>query len=183
MKIFNKGFGTRDMVLVSMFIALTIVLERSLSIQTPIVRIGFAFIPIASMAMLYGPVVGGVGAAIADFIGINLFPVGGGFFPGFTLTAFLTGVVYGIFLHNRKKSFINISIAVVIVTFLLNLGLDTFWLYMTMNMGVASLIPSRAIKALVMTPVQIATISLIWNQIFCRLPFSIKSSLSINCER
>ncbi|WP_040213508.1 folate family ECF transporter S component [Clostridium polynesiense] len=183
MKNLKKRFGTRDLVVISMLIGLIIIFERFLSIQTPIVRIGFAFIPIALTSILFGPILGGIAAAVADFIGILLFPTGGGFFPGFTLTAFLTGAVYGVFLHNKRKSFLNVSIAVVIVTFVLNLGLDTLWLYMIMDMGFVALLPKRIAKAIIMTPVQIFTIRILWNQVLCRLPGSIQHQLAFKCER
>ena len=182
MKIFNKTVSTRDLIIISMLMALTIVLERNFSIQTLGIRIGFGFVPVACTAMLYGPVISGVSYAVADFIGISLFPVAGGYFPGFTVTALLTGVVYGVFLYNKKKNFLNVGIAVTIVCLLLNLGLDTLWLYILLKDGVVAYIPGRITKALVMIPVQIIIIRFMWYQVFCRLPKSLKASLDLRCE-
>ena len=182
MKIFNKTVSTRDLIIISMLMALTIVLERNFSIQTLGIRIGFGFVPVACTAMLYGPVISGVSYALADFIGISLFPTGGGYFPGFTITALLTGVVYGVFLYNKKKNFLNVGIAVSIVCLLLNLGLDTLWLYILLKDGVVAYIPGRITKALVMIPVQIIIIRFMWYQVFCRLPHSLKASLNLTCE-
>ena len=183
MKIFNKSIGTRDLIIISMLMALTIVLERNFSIQTLGIRIGFGFVPVACTAMLYGPVISGVSYALADFIGISLFPTGGGYFPGFTITALLTGVIYGLFLYNKKKNFLNVTIAVSIICLLLNLGLDTLWLYILYNDGVVAFIPGRITKALVMIPVQFIIIRFMWYQVFCRLPLSLRTSLDLRCER
>jgi len=44
--------------IVGILVAMQIVLTRILSIQTPIVRIGFSFLPLALTAKLYGPLAG-----------------------------------------------------------------------------------------------------------------------------
>ena len=62
----NKN--VRRMVNIALLIALQIVLSRFLSINTPFIRIGFSFIPLAAIGMLYGPLWGAAGAVIADLI-------------------------------------------------------------------------------------------------------------------
>ena len=183
MKIFNKSIGTRDLIIISMLMALTIIMERNLSIQTLGIRIGFGFVPVACTAMLYGPVISAVSYALADFIGISLFPTGGGYFPGFTITALLTGAVYGVFLYNRKKSFFNVGIAASIVSIILNIGLNTLWLYILIKDGVIAYIPARIAENLAMIPVQFIIIRFMWYQVFCRLPHSLRASLDLRCER
>ena len=155
-----QKISTKKMVQISLLIALEIALTRFCSITTPIVRIGFGFIPVAITGMLYGPIWAGVAAATGDFLGAILFPTGA-FFPGFTLTAFLTGVTYGLFLHNEKRSWGRIALAVGIVSLLLNLGLDTLWLYMITGKGYLALLPTRIVKCLIMSPVQIVALHLL----------------------
>ncbi len=154
--------NTRKIIFLSLFIALQIVLTRFLSIQTPIVRIGFAFLPVAVCAMMFGPLWGGVTAAIADVVGMMLFPAGGAYFPGFTLTAFLSGAIYGIFLFEKPKTLVRISIPVIIVSLLVNLGLDTVWLWILTGKGFIALLPARAVKSLIMIPIQITMIRAVW---------------------
>lgn len=62
---------------VAALIAIEIVLSRFCSIATPIVKIGFGFVPVAVCAMLYGPVWAGAAGGLGDFIGAILFPIGG----------------------------------------------------------------------------------------------------------
>ena len=90
-------FTTRTLTLTALLTALEIVLSRFLSISAWNTKIGFAFVPVVIAALLLGPVWAGIAAALADFLGAVLFPVGP-YFPGFTLTAFLMGAVYGLFL-------------------------------------------------------------------------------------
>jgi len=140
-----KKPNVKRLVLTAMLIAIEIVLTRFLSIQTPILRISFGFLPITVIAILYGPVYAGIGAAIADLIGVMLFPTGA-FFPGFTLTAFLTGVTYGIFLYKRPKNLINICAAVLIVTMVLHLALDTWWVQLLTGKGTLLCFPRESLK-------------------------------------
>lgn len=79
----------------ALFAALAMVFGRFLSVNMWNMTIGFAFLPTLVCAMLFGPVWGGVCGASADLVGALLFPFGP-YFPGFTATAFLTGLLFGI---------------------------------------------------------------------------------------
>ena len=94
---FKIKWNTRTLVTLSILTALEIVLNRFLSINAWNTKIGFSFIPVAVAGMLFGPLGGAVVGALGDLVGAILFPIGA-YFPGFTLTAFLTGLVYGLFL-------------------------------------------------------------------------------------
>ncbi len=157
-------FDVKKLVQISLLIALQVILTRFCSIQTPIVRIGFGFVAVTVMAMMFGPLSAGIGNAIADIIGSILFP-SGAFFPGFTLTAFLSGVVYGVFLYNKPKTWLRIMGAVLTVCIGLNLLLNTFWLSIIMGKGYLALLPTRVISTLVTIPVHVFTIGIIWNKI------------------
>ena len=80
--------------LTSIFVAITVVLSRFMSINVWNMSIGFSFASVFICGMLLGPFWGGVCGALADFIGAILFPFGTYFF-GFTATAFLGGAVFG----------------------------------------------------------------------------------------
>lgn len=152
-----------------MFIALEVILTRFLSIQIPIVRIGFTFLPIAISAMMFGPLFSGIAAALADIAGMMLFPAGGAYFPGFTLTAFLSGVLYGIILHKKPVSLVRISLAVIAVTIVANLGLDTLWIWSITGQGILAILPARIIKLLIMAPIQVIMIQGMWRYVISRL--------------
>ncbi|MDR2168291.1 MAG: folate family ECF transporter S component [Clostridiales bacterium] len=141
---------------IGLLVALEIILTRYLSIQTPILRISFGFIPIALVAMKYGWLSAGLAAVMADLIGVWLGPFP--FFPGFTLTAFLAGCVYGIFLHKNPGKLLNIIIAAAIVTIVLNLGLDTIWLMIIQEVPFTQLFWVRIWRTAVMLPLQIVCI-------------------------
>ncbi|RDY23324.1 folate family ECF transporter S component [Romboutsia maritimum] len=170
----SKKFNSKTITELALLIALEVILSRFLSIHTPIVRIGFGFLPLAIMGILYGSWTAGIAAIFADLIGFILFPTGT-YFPGFTLTAFLTGFTYGILLYNKPKYTIRILISVLVVCLILNLVLDTLWLSILMGKGYIALLPTRIIKVLVMIPVQFISISLVWNKFLIR----VKSSFNL----
>lgn len=164
-----KKIKSKSLVLLSLFIALQIILTRFCSIQTPIVRIDLNFLAVSMCAILFGPLWGGIAAALADFIGVMLFPAAGAYFPGFTITTFFIGAVYGIFLYQHEISYKRIACAVVIISVFLSLGLDTLWLTMLTGKGFIALLPARLIKCVVMIPTQILLIRWFWQAIGHRL--------------
>ena len=97
---------------------------------------------------------------------LSLFPVGS-YFYGFTITAFLTGLVYGLLLYQKDKFVINSKFvikalaSILIVVILLNGVLNTIWVTMIVKDASAILIWPRIIKEAVMIPVQIITLSII----------------------
>ena len=165
----SKKNTTQRLIIMAFLIAISVVLTRFCSINTPILRIGFGFMPCAIMGIMYGPLWAGAGYAIADVLGMMIFP-NGAYFPGFTLTAFLTGVVYGLFYHNREITIKSSILPNLIVSFVLNLVLDTVWLMILMGQGFLVLLPTRIIKCVVMFAIQVVLIPLVWNKLMLRVP-------------
>lgn len=156
----NQG---KTLVRVAVLVALEIVLARFLSISTEHVRIGFGFVPLAVIAMLYGPLWAAAGAALADFLGAILFPIGP-YFPGFTLTAALTGLVFGLFLYRRSranKGWLSVVAAVVLNNLVISLFLNTFWISLVYGSPFAALLPLRIFQAVVMSVVQTVALLLL----------------------
>ena len=149
-----KKWNARMMVTLGVLIAVEIVLSRFLSINTWSFKIGFSFVPIVLAAMLYGPVGGGVTAALGDFLGAVLFPIGP-YFPGFTLTALLHGVVFGLFLY-RKRTLPRIIGAVAINQLVLSLFLNSLWISMLYGSPYQALLVSRSAQCVFLLAVQVA---------------------------
>lgn len=166
----RKNTSTKRLVVMAFLIALEIILTRFCSINTPILRIGFGFVPVAMMGIMYGPLWAAVGYAVGDILGMIIFP-SGAYFPGFTITAALTGLVFGFFLHGKEKiTWKNVLPASLIVILVLNLCLDTFWLSIMFEDAFIALIPTRIFKCAVMLPIHLILIPLIWNRIFTKIP-------------
>ena len=164
----DNKFDVKKLIQISLLIAIEVILTRFCSIQTPIVRIGFGFLPIAMIAMMYGPLSAGISYVVGDILGMLLFP-SGAYFPGFTLTAFLTGLTYGVFLYNKPATWSRIIGAAMTVCLIINLGLDTYWLSIIMGKGYLALLPTRIIKTVIMIPVQTLIIGIIWKKVVVKI--------------
>lgn len=138
--------------------ALEIVLSRFLSISAWNVKIGFSFVPVVLAAILFGPVPAGIVAALGDFLGAILFPIGP-YFPGFTLTAFLTGMVFGL-LH-QKQTVGRTVIAVAVNQLILSLLCNSLWISILYSSPYLPLLGTRAIQCAVLGPVQFVVVTLI----------------------
>ena len=82
---------------------------------------------------LYGPVVGGIVAAAGDILNLIIKPTGA-YFPGFTLNALLSGMIYGCFLYKRPISVSRTLLARLTVV-VVELLLGTLWLSMMYGKG------------------------------------------------
>ena len=149
-------FNLKTLTGLALLTALEIVLSRFLSISAWNIKIGLSFIPLVVAAILYGPLAAGIAGALSDFIGAVLFPIGA-YFPGFTLTAFLTGCVFGFFLHT-KQNWPRAVAAVFINQFVLSLFLNTFWISVLYETSYVPLLATRVVQCLIMTLVQLLCI-------------------------
>ena len=145
-------------VYLGLLIGAKVILTRFFSITTPIARIGIGFLPIAIGGILFGPIYAGFAAVIGDLLGSMLFP-SGPFFPGFTLSAFISGLVYGCFFYKRKRSFWRGVCVTLIEKLLVSLLLNTYWLYLLTGKGFLILLPTRIMNSVGTIPVMFL---LIW---------------------
>ena len=155
----KKMSRTHRLVLMAMLAAVQIVLSRFLSINLWNLKIGFAFVPIALAGMLLGPVGAGLTGVVADLIGATLFP-SGAFFPGFTLTAFITAFGYGFFLQ-KKQDMPHILAAVLFSEIAGTILLNTLWISILYGTPFIPVIIPRLGQAVGMGIVEIIVIRLL----------------------
>ncbi len=100
----------RCIVVTAVLIALDLAL-KSVTIQvTNELKISFAFLALASVGMLYGPVVSLMAGVITDVIGFLFFTAsqGGAFNPMFTAIEAIGAMIYGIFLYDLRYAKIDL---------------------------------------------------------------------------
>lgn len=163
-----KNTLPRTLVTMALLIALEVILTRFLSINLPIVRIGFGFLPVAIAAILFGPVWAGIGYAAGDLLGMLIWPTGA-YFPGFTLTAFLVGATYGLFLYKKTVTWPRLIVTVVVVVLAYSLVLNTVWLSMLYGKAFWGLLPTRILQCVILIPVQVLTIKLVCEKVLPRI--------------
>ena len=144
---------TRTITTAGLLLAIQMVLSSYGVIEvTDSLKISLAHLAIAPTAILFGPVVAGIQGALSDNLGFMLKPTGP-YFPGFTLTAALLGVIYGMLLYKTKRTTWQIILARVIVCVFVNIGLNTVFLTMLYGPSRLATLPLRAFKNIIQLPI------------------------------
>ncbi len=169
----KKRLSVKALVLLGLMIALNVVLGR-FSIQfTPEVRISvLGFIPIALAGMMMGPVYGALVGAAGDVLNYALFTHAfGAYFPGYTVTALLSGLWYGFVLHGKKLNWARAALCIVPVILLGEMGLNSIWTYMLYSKTFFVKLPLRLLTNVIECPIKIALL-LGMTKLFDRFPKS-----------
>ena len=150
----------KKVILAGLLLAAAIVFNRFLSIKTPIVVISFGFIPKIIIATMFGPWWSMLLFGLADLIGALLFPFGA-YFVGYTASAVVSGFIYGIFLHRKKKipakTYLwKLIVACLLSNLICNLLLNSVWIYVTTKKAISVILPTRIVKELVTVPIYVA---------------------------
>ena len=163
----SKKINTRTLTAAALIIALHIVFVRLVSLGNTSVRISLGFFPTAVAGMIFGPLGGGAVAAIADILGTILFSKGEVYFFPLTISEFLYGFGFGMILHNKSFSALKLSILTAVQFIIINLFINSVWLYFYFIMIVGSprgywvIFSGRLAAALINMPMQIIGINLI----------------------
>lgn len=147
---------TRVICCLSMLTALGIVLDFTSGIYiTPEIKVSFSFIAIAAAGSLLGPAPAMICGALIDIIMYIIKPAGS-FFPGYTLSAVLAGLIFGLFLYkaNGKKVFLLAPASKLCVNIFINILLNTCWLKIFTGKAYVVLLGARIIKNLAVWPVE-----------------------------
>jgi ECF transporter S component (folate family) len=153
----------KKLVLASLLLAILIVVERLVSIQTQFLRVSFAYVPIMLCGVLLGPAWSAGVAALGDLIGALMFPKGA-FFPGFTLTALLSGLIYGLLLYNTKSNrqfLLRLIASTLIVGIFIHIGLNSLWLMIMYKRAFLAFASARVVANAIMVPIEVSTIFLL----------------------
>ena len=105
-----------------------------------------------------------------------MFPFGS-FFIGYTVTTAVAAAIYGFLLYKKeedtytdKQFIVRMILAVVLVTFIANIGLNTLWLSITTGKAFMVLMASRIVKELIMVPIKV--ILMLFLERVLRKPFN-----------
>lgn len=146
----------RKIAILGVLLACHLIAGRFLTISFPTVKIGFTFVPLVLVALLYGPIWCAVIAGIGDFLTAII--VGYGYFPPMTLSAILTGLIFGVLLYKKPISTGRILVCVLLDCILVSLFLQCYWLSLITGKAYLVLLPGRILQNLVMIPVELLVI-------------------------
>ncbi len=154
--------NTRVLCTAAVFAALFVVLYSIKLSLSPELRITFTFIPLALAGWLLGPVPAMLVGFVGDVIGCILFP-SGPYFPGFTLTKILSGLIYGIFLYRTfpPKAPVFVGGAVLGTNLLANVLLNSLWLSILYGKAWGVYAASHLVKNILASPIEIILLIII----------------------
>ena len=141
----SKFSKTQIIAVSGMLIAVAAVLGFLKVPISSVLEIRFQSIPMAIGGILFGPVTGGIIGAASDIICYLVKPTGP-FFPGFTISYFLTGVIFGLFLYRKKPSLVRIIIAESVNAVLIGILLNSIWLSLLYGNGFVAVLTARVLK-------------------------------------
>lgn len=143
-----RGQELRRLVLLGLVIAIKIILSQ-FSFGPAFVKVGLGFIGSVMLGYLFGPIWGAVGGGISDLVSSAIFGNQGGFFIGFTLTAMVGPLIYGLLFYRKPIKIWRIIAATILVTVIVNILLNTLWIailyHMDFNILLLQRLPKEAI--------------------------------------
>lgn len=135
--------------------AMQIVIARFLAIPvTESIRFSFSFIPVVIAARRFGILGGVLVYGLGDFLGAMIFPTGGAYFPGFTLTAAISGLIYGLYLA-KKGGAVRIILSVLTSQVLCTLLMNSYWVSTLYGSDFGAVLLSRLPQSAIMSVMQI----------------------------
>lgn len=124
-----------------------------------ILEIRFNTIVLAVAGSLLGPGYGAIIGGLSDVLGYLIKPTGP-FFPGFTVSSILSGVIFGLFLH-KNADFKHIVLACVINGVCINFLLNSLWLSMLYGNAFIAVLATRVVSQAILLPINIAILTII----------------------
>jgi ECF transporter S component (folate family) len=149
----------KQLALAGLLLATNIVLVRFVSIQFEVLRLSFGYITFILAGWLLGPVWGAVIGVAGDLLGMLLWPKGS-FFPGFTLSALLEGLIYGLFLFGRqvdRRFFVRLVLGILVVHIFVQLGLTTLWLTIMYKRAFFVVLAGRVLANAITFPIELVS--------------------------
>lgn len=123
-------------------------------------RFSTSFIPVVIGARLYGIWGGAIVYGLGDLVGAIAFPTGGAFFPGYTVTAAIVGLIFGIFLGPVKteetplKKNVKIVSSVLLTQLIGSFIMNSYWRSFQTGTPYSAVLMTRLPQCLVSAVIQ-----------------------------
>ncbi|NLB91579.1 MAG: folate family ECF transporter S component [Clostridiales bacterium] len=167
-------FSVRHLTYMGVLVALQFILTRFLGIPFILEkRISFAYLPVVFAALTMGPIPAAMVNGVADVLGALLVPQGGSIHPGFTFTAIVGGLIYGVILYRKNVKWYHLVLARLITILICQWGLNTLWLTTLLGKGFFPLLATRIIPDLAQFPIDVFLLYFLFT-FFKRLPASLR---------
>lgn len=139
----------------AMLLAVAVILGFFKIPITSFIEIRFQHIPFAIGGMMFGPAVGAVLGGLTDVLSWIVRPTGA-FFPGFTITAAVSGLIYGIFFYKKDITVVRVAVGVLVQTIICETILTTYCLSLLYGSPFVAVLVPRLLKVTVMYFINVA---------------------------
>ncbi len=153
---------TRMLVFAALIVALRVALKMARIPLAPNLDITPAFLANALGAMVYGPVVGAIGAVISDVLGVLL--RGDSYFLPYVLTEISSSVIFALFFYRQKitptRAILSRFSICLFINILMQTPIDMLYNYVFMGKTTVLFSLPRILKNLFMFPIESVVLTL-----------------------
>lgn len=148
--------NVRILTLAGIITAASIVLESfPIYLLGTSLKIYFSFLVISLGCYVYGPAVGILVGFANDTLGFLISSFGEPYFPGYLITAMLSGLIYGTLLYRQRITVLRLVVVRLIINYGSNVLLGSVWKAMLYGKGYYYYFTTGLVKNTTMLPIEV----------------------------
>ena len=148
--------NVRMLTLAGIITAASIVLESfPIYLLGTSLKIYFSFLVISLGCYVYGPAVGILVGFANDTLGFLISSFGEPYFPGYLITAMLSGLIYGTLLYRQRITVLRLVVVRLIINYGSNVLLGSVWKAMLYGKGYYYYFTTGLVKNTTLLPIEV----------------------------
>lgn len=148
--------NVRMLTLAGIITAASIVLESfPIYLLGTSLKIYFSFLVISLGCYVYGPAVGILVGFANDTLGFLISSFGEPYFPGYLITAMLSGLIYGTLLYRQRITVLRLVVVRLVINYGSNVLLGSVWKAMLYGKGYYYYFTTGLAKNTIMLPIEV----------------------------
>ena len=148
--------NVRMLTLAGIITAASIVLESfPIYLLGTSLKIYFSFLVISLGCYVYGPAVGILVGFANDTLGFLISSFGEPYFPGYHITAMLSGLIYGTLLYRQRITVLRLVVVRLVINYGSNVLLGSVWKAMLYGKGYYYYFTTGLVKNTTMLPIEV----------------------------
>lgn len=148
--------NVRMLTLAGIITAASIVLESfPIYLLGTSLKIYFSFLVISLGCYVYGPAVGILVGFANDTLGFLISSFGEPYFPGYLITAMLSGLIYGTLLYRQRITVLRLVVVRLVINYGSNVLLSSVWKAMLYGKGYYYYFTTGLVKNTTMLPIEV----------------------------
>ena len=155
--------NVRMLTLAGIITAASIVLESfPIYLLGTSLKIYFSFLVISLGCYVYGPAVGILVGFANDTLGFLISSFGEPYFPGYLITAMLSGLIYGTLLYRQRITVLRLVVVRLVINYGSNVLLGSVWKAMHYGKGYYYYFTTGLVKNTIMLPIEVLLMMLMF---------------------